>query len=122
MSSYLTISHGAGAAPFVLPSNSTAGQCLISRGGHIALSFPPLYGGGLLVALAQVAVVYYAVAAVLHCVVPRLLRPPSIQPAPRRAGQAWREARNSIGVAPSIRCIRHYLSLNLIEVLFLNTH
>ncbi len=67
---------------------------------------PPLYGGGLLVALAQVAVVYYAVAATLHCVVPWLLRPPSIQPAPRRAGQAWREARNSIGTALSLRYIR----------------
>ena len=79
------------------------------------MSFPPLYGGGLLVALAQVAVVYYAVAAALHCVVPWLLRPPSIQPAPRWAGQAWREARNSLGAAS---CLRHTCCLLLLEDLF----
>ena len=61
------------------------------------MTFLPLYGGGLLVALAQVAAVYYTVALMLHCLVPWLLRPPSIQVAPRRDGQAWREARNSLG-------------------------
>ena len=74
------------------------------------MSFPPLYCGRLLMALAQVAVVYYAVAVALHCVVPRLLRPPSIQVVPRRDGQAWREACNSLGAvtdtiaAVSFRC------------------
>jgi hypothetical protein len=74
-----------------------AASCLGSIDTAIAAYLLPLYGGGLPVALAQVTAVYYAVAVMLHCVVPALLRPPSIQVAPRRSGQAWQEAQNSLG-------------------------
>ena len=78
----------------------------------ITAGVPPLHGGGLLASLAQVAAVYYAVALVLHCVVPALLRPTSIQVAPRRDGQAWQEARNSLGAA-TLACyaLRHAAAL-----------
>ena len=82
-------------------STGSAASCLGSIQAAIAANLPPLYGGGLLVALTQVAAVYYAVALVLHCVVPALLRPPSIQVTPRRSGQAWQEAQNSLG---AVRC------------------
>ena len=97
--------NGSAAAAAVMPPSDSIAGCSHSSTAGIAaatvLSFPPLYGGGQLVALAQVAVVYYGVAIVLHCVVPWLVRPPSIQVAPRREGQAWQEARNSLGAVSS---------------------
>lgn len=58
---------------------------------------PPLWGGGFLVAFAQAAGFYYLLGALLHWVLPALLRPASIQEAPRRPGEVGRDALNSLG-------------------------
>ena len=94
-----TLNASTAAAPLAPPSLGAGivASWLTSSKGASVTGVPPLYGDGLLAALVQVAVVYYAVAMVLHCVVPALLRPPSIQVAPRRDWQAWHEARNSLG-------------------------
>jgi sterol desaturase/sphingolipid hydroxylase (fatty acid hydroxylase superfamily) len=57
----------------------------------------PLHGGGFCPAFFQAASFYYAVAALLAWVVPRLLPVRGIQPAPPRPGDAWRDARGSVG-------------------------
>ena len=96
------LSSGLAAGACTSYSDNSTQRCLNSSAAAAAVASrncPRLYGGGMPMALAQVAAVYYAVALVLHCFVPWLLRPPSIQSAPRRDGQAWREARNSLGDA-----------------------
>jgi hypothetical protein len=56
-----------------------------------------LTGGGFLVALAQVTAVYYALATLLHFVVPRLFPVRSVQKGEAKPGQARTEALNCIG-------------------------
>lgn len=56
-----------------------------------------LTGGGFLVALGQVTAVYYALAALLHFVVPRLLPVRSVQKGEPKMGQARTEALNCVG-------------------------
>lgn len=57
----------------------------------------PLYGGGFWVAFAQACAVYYAAAAVLHYVVPRLVAVASVQVGKPKEGQVAQEAINCLG-------------------------
>ena len=92
------------AAPSVLHTAT------VSASGRASV-FPPLYGGGFLAALLQVAVVYYPTATVLHFVVPFLGRLPRFQSAARRRGQVTQEALNAIGeaahIVPYVACVRY---------------
>lgn len=65
----------------------------------------PLYGGGYGVALAQVVVVYYSAAVLLHYVVPALLPTKSVQKGVPKPGQVSREAVASLceWAPPSLR-------------------
>lgn len=57
----------------------------------------PLYGGGFWVAFTQACVVYYAAAAALHFVVPRLWAVSSVQVGKPKEGQVASEAINCLG-------------------------
>lgn len=57
----------------------------------------PLYGGGFLVAFAQLAAFYYPLGVLLHIIVPALLPVRGIQKEPRGAGEPLRDALASIG-------------------------
>jgi hypothetical protein len=72
----------------------------------LASVLPPLVGGGFLVALAQAAVFYYALGALLHWGLPALTRGrlQHIQEAPRKPGEVWRDARNSLGELVACGC------------------
>ena len=61
------------------------------------LQLPPLYGGGYLVALLQVCVVYYGASVAIHWLGPLAFPVKSIQVQPRQPGQVRREAFYSLG-------------------------
>lgn len=61
------------------------------------LQLPPLYGGGFLVALLQVFVVYYGASIAIHWLGPLAFPVKSIQVQPRQPGQVRREAFYSLG-------------------------
>lgn len=61
------------------------------------LSLQPLYGGGFLVAYAQLCAFYYVCAAVLHHLVPNLLPVTAIQHEQRKPGSVSRDAVYSLG-------------------------
>jgi hypothetical protein len=63
----------------------------------ILAALAPLYGGGFTVAFLQIAALYYASAALLHFVVPRLLPVQPIQQEARNPGDVRRDALGSIG-------------------------
>ena len=62
-----------------------------------------LYGGGIRLAAAQVATVYYGVCIVLHVFVPLLFSPKSLQMQARRKHQALVEAVCSVGQPTPLR-------------------
>ena len=55
-----------------------------------------LFGGGFAAGLMQLSMFYYAVAFVLHTVVPAVMRPRSLQQEQRVEGAVWRDAVNSL--------------------------
>jgi hypothetical protein len=57
----------------------------------------PLYGGGYLVAVCQIAATYYLMAAALHYVLPRIHEFKSVQKGQLRKGQVLQEAKDSLG-------------------------
>jgi hypothetical protein len=66
-------------------------------------SLLPLWGGGFLVAFAQLTAFYYGLGALLHWGLPALLptQLQGIQAAPRKQGEVSRDALSSLGV-----CVR----------------
>eukprot|EP00878_Enallax_costatus_P043173 GHUV01050951.1.p1 GENE.GHUV01050951.1~~GHUV01050951.1.p1 ORF type:complete len:103 (-),score=50.24 GHUV01050951.1:6-314(-) len=61
------------------------------------MQWPPLYGGGFLSAVGQLAAFYYVLGAVLHYVIPAIFNVQGIQEQPRKPGEVSRDAINSIG-------------------------
>lgn len=61
------------------------------------ISTMPLYGGGFWVALAQLTAFYYAIGAVLHFVLPRVVAVKGIQHQQRKKGDVARDAFYSTG-------------------------
>lgn len=61
------------------------------------MQWPPLYGGGFLVAAGQLGVFYYVLGSVLHYVIPALFNVQRIQEQPRKPGEVSRDAISSIG-------------------------
>lgn len=61
------------------------------------MQWPPLYGGGFLVAVSQLAIFYYGLGAVLHYVIPSIISVQGIQEHPRKPGEISRDALSSIG-------------------------
>lgn len=72
--------------------------------------WPPLWGGGYLAAVLQVAITYYLAAVVLHFVVPHYCTLKSVQKGQRRKGQVLQEARDSVGEQATGRAklLSHY--------------
>ena len=62
-----------------------------------SVQWPPLYGGGFLLAVGQLAVFYYVLGAVLHYVIPAVINVQGIQEQPRKPGEVSRDAICSIG-------------------------
>lgn len=60
-------------------------------------SICPLYGGGYVCAVLQIAVIYYGISALLHFVLPRLHHVESVQQGKRRENQIAQEVKNSVG-------------------------
>lgn len=61
------------------------------------LHLQPLWGGGFMVALSQLALFYYGLGAVLQWVVPQIIQVQGIQEQPRKPGEVSRDAISSIG-------------------------
>ena len=72
-----------------------------------------LYGGGYWVAFAQVCVVYYTAASILHFVVPALFPVASVQAGKRKPHQTRTEALNSIGMTNFLGVLGRLASLRL---------
>lgn len=62
----------------------------------------PLYGGGFWVAFTQACLVYYAAAAALHFLVPRVMSVSSVQVGKPKQGQVLNEAINCIGMCGTV--------------------
>lgn len=68
---------------------------MLAQLGRVSLL--PLYGGGFWVAFSQLILFYYAVGAILHYVLPRILPVKGIQQQARKRGEVLRDAVYSLG-------------------------